>query len=232
MHPPRLIDARNLTREFDSGAVAALRGVSFTVDEGEFLSIIGPSGCGKSSLLNLLGALDTPTSGDLHFAGRNMRDIADLSRFRAQTIGFVFQSFHLLPTLTALENVQEPMLESALDRAARRARAAELLGAVGLQHRLHHLPAKLSGGERQRVAIARSLANSPKVLLADEPTGNLDSANSQIVLDLLTQIHRDRGMTLITVTHDPGVAGAARRTIRMLDGLIVSDNGPSAAARE
>jgi putative ABC transport system ATP-binding protein len=224
-----LVDARNLTRTFDNGAVTALCGVSLAVAEGEFVSIVGPSGCGKSSLLNLLGALDTPSSGEIRFAGRNLADIRDLSRFRAETIGFVFQSFHLLPTLTALENVQVPMLETDLGRAARRARAADLLHAVGLDHRLHHLPAKLSGGERQRVAIARSLANSPKVLLADEPTGNLDSVSSQVVLELLARIHRERGMTIITVTHDAGVAGAAGRAIRMLDGHIVSDSVGSVA---
>ena len=226
---PPLIDARNLTRTFDNGAVTALRDVSFAVADGEFVSIIGPSGCGKSSLLNLLGALDTPTSGEIWFAGRSLGKIRDLSQFRAQTIGFVFQSFHLLPTLTAIENVQVPMLETDLGRAERRSRAVDLLHAVGLDHRLHHLPTKLSGGERQRVAIARSLANNPKVLLADEPTGNLDTGSSQVVLALLTQIHRERGMTVITVTHDAGVAGAAERTIRMLDGRIVSDSTGSAA---
>jgi putative ABC transport system ATP-binding protein len=224
-----LVDARNLTRTFDNGAVTALRGVSFAVAEGDFVSIMGPSGCGKSSLLNLIGALDTPTSGEIRFAGQDLREVRDLSRFRAQTIGFVFQSYHLLPTLTALENVQVPMLETSLGRAARRARAVHLLHAVGLEHRCHHLPAKLSGGERQRVAIARSLANNPKVLLADEPTGNLDSVSSQAVLDLLTEIHRERGMTIITVTHDTGVAGAARRTIRMLDGQIVADSAHAPA---
>jgi putative ABC transport system ATP-binding protein len=220
---PPLIETRELTRTFDGGAVTALNGVSVAIADGEFASIIGPSGCGKSSLLNLLGALDTPTSGDVRFSGQSLSQIHDLSQFRAQTIGFVFQSFHLLPTLTALENVQVPMLETRLNRAARRTRAVELLGAVGLDHRLHHLPAKLSGGERQRVAIARSLANNPKLLLADEPTGNLDTASSQVVLELLQQIHCERGMTIITVTHDPGVADAARRTLTMLDGRIVSD---------
>jgi len=227
--PPPLIDARNLTRTFDNGAVTALGGVSFTVAEGDFVSIMGPSGCGKSSLLNLIGALDTPTSGQIHFAGRDLREVRDLARFRSETIGFVFQSFHLLPTLTALENVQVPMLETSLDRAARRAHAMALLHAVGLDRRLHHLPTKLSGGERQRVAIARSLANGPRLLLADEPTGNLDTASSQVVLDLLTRIHRERGMTIITVTHDAIVASAAARIISMLDGQILSDSAGSAA---
>ena len=230
--PLPLIDARNLTRVFDNGAVTALGGVSFAVAEGDFVSIMGPSGCGKSSLLNLIGALDTPTTGEVRFAGRDLREVRDLSRFRAHTIGFVFQSFHLLPTLTALENVQVPMLETAFGRAARRARAVDLLHAVGLGHRMHHLPTKLSGGERQRVAIARSLANDPKLLLADEPTGNLDSASARVVLDLLTQIHQTRGMTIITVTHDSGVAGTAERTICMLDGHIVSDSAHAPAGSE
>ena len=230
--PPPLVDARHLTRTFDNGAVTALGGVSFAVAEGDFVSIMGPSGCGKSSLLNLIGALDTPTSGEICFAGQDLRDVRDLSRFRAQSIGFVFQSFHLLPTLTALENVQVPMLETTLGRAARRARAVDLLQAVGLGHRMHHLPTKLSGGERQRVAIARSLANNPKLLLADEPTGNLDSASARVVLDLLTQIHQTRGMTIITVTHDSSVAGAADRIIRMLDGHIVADSAHAPAGSE
>ena len=220
---PPLISARNLTREFDGGAVAALRGATFDVCAGEFLSIMGPSGCGKSSLLNLLGALDTPTAGHILYDGQDLGAIKDLAAFRSRTIGFIFQSFHLLPTLSAIENVQVPMLESSLTRAARKERAASLLHAIGLGHRLDHLPAKLSGGERQRVAIARSLGNEPKLLLADEPTGNLDSASARGVMDLLRQIHRDRGMTVILVTHDAQVATTASRTLAMLDGLIVSD---------
>jgi ABC-type lipoprotein export system ATPase subunit len=230
--PTPLVDARQVTRTFDNGAVTALSGVSVAIGEGDFVSIMGPSGCGKSSLLNLIGALDTPSSGEIRFAGQDLRQIRDLARFRAQSIGFVFQSFHLLPTLTALENVQVPMLETSLGRAARRSRAVELLHAVGLDHRIDHLPTKLSGGERQRVAIARSLANTPRLLLADEPTGNLDSASSQVVLELLTRIHRERGMTVITVTHDNGVAAAAGRIIRMLDGRVVADNTNAPARSE
>jgi len=218
-----LVEARNLAREYDRGAIKALGGVTFSVRAGDFVSIMGPSGCGKTSLLNLLGALDTPTAGQILFDGRDLRDIKDLSAFRARTIGFIFQSFHLLPTLSAIENVQVPMLEASLSRAARRERAAELLRAVGLDHRQHHLPAKLSGGERQRVAIARSLANNPRMLLADEPTGNLDSASARAIIAMLQQIHGDRGMTVVLVTHDAGVAAAATRTLSMLDGLIVSD---------
>jgi len=228
MTPPPLIEARSLTREYDGGAVVALRGATFDVRAGEFVSITGPSGCGKSSLLNLLGALDTPTAGHVRYDGHDLAAIDDLAAFRARTIGFIFQSFHLLPTLSAIENVQVPMLESGLTRAGRRDRAASLLGAIGLSHRCHHLPAKLSGGERQRVAIARSLANEPKLLLADEPTGNLDSASARSVMALLQQIHRDRGMTVILVTHDAQVAATGTRTLAMLDGLIVSDTAAPA----
>ncbi|MBE3133846.1 MAG: ABC transporter ATP-binding protein, partial [Acidobacteria bacterium] len=200
-----------------------LRGVSFAVTAGEFVSVMGPSGSGKSTLLHLIGALDTPSAGDIWFLGQNLRTMRDLAAFRARKIGFVFQAFHLLPTLTAIENVQVPMFEMGWPRRERRRRAAELLESVGLGHRLHHRPSTLSGGERQRVAIARSLANGPAVLLADEPTGNLDSASAGVVIDLLRAIHRDRRMTIIVVTHDPNVAAAAERTVQMRDGQIVED---------
>ncbi|MBE3071943.1 MAG: ABC transporter ATP-binding protein, partial [Acidobacteria bacterium] len=166
---------------------------------------------------------DTPSAGDVWFLGQNLRTMRDLAAFRARKIGFVFQAFHLLPTLTAVENVQVPMFEMGWPRRERRRRAAELLESVGLGHRLHHRPSTLSGGERQRVAIARSLANGPAVLLADEPTGNLDSASAGVVIDLLRAIHRDRRMTIIVVTHDPNVAAAAERTVQMRDGQIVED---------
>jgi ABC-type lipoprotein export system ATPase subunit len=227
--PPTSIvvyEARALTKEFDGGQVAALRGVDFTIQEGEFVAITGPSGCGKSTLLQMLGALDRPTSGSLDFRGRSLVDLADPSSYRARDIGFVFQAFHLLPTFNVLENVQIPMFEGPLSRPDRRARAVELLDAVGLSHRLGHFPAQLSGGERQRVAIARSLANRPGVLLADEPTGNLDSANAVQVMDLILQLHRELGMTLILVTHDPGIAQRATRIIRMKDGRVADASDP------
>ena len=220
-----LIEARNLQREFDGGCVKALRGADFSVSEGEFVAIVGPSGSGKSTLLQLLGALDSPSVGEVLFRGRSLNSLRDPAGFRARAIGFVFQSFHLLPTLTAVENVQVPMFEMPWPSGERRRRAAGLLEAVGLGDRMKHLPVKLSGGERQRVAIARSLANEPEVLLADEPTGNLDSESTARVLDLLQQIHAQRHMTIIVVTHDPDVARRANRTLRMLDGHIIADTG-------
>ena len=220
-----LIEARNLQREFDGGFVKALRGADFSVSEGEFVAIVGPSGSGKSTLLQLLGALDSPTAGEVFFRGRPLSSLRDPAGFRARAIGFVFQSFHLLPTLTAVENVQVPMFEMPWPSAERRRRAVGLLDAVGLGDRVKHLPVKLSGGERQRVAIARSLANEPELLLADEPTGNLDSESAARVLDLLRKIHGQRHMTIIVVTHDPDVARMAHRTLRMLDGHIIADTG-------
>ena len=217
------IDACAVTRQFDQDRVQALRGVTFAIHERECVAVIGPSGSGKTTLLQILGALDVPTSGRISFRGQSLQAIPDLSRFRARTIGFIFQSFHLLPTLTALENVQIPMFEMPWPSRERRRRAAELLSTVGLGERLDHLPAKLSGGERQRVAVARSLANEPQLLLADEPTGNLDSANAQRIMELLGDIHRQRGMSLVIVTHNPDVAACAGRTLQMLDGRIVLD---------
>jgi putative ABC transport system ATP-binding protein len=224
-----LVEAVDVRRHFDDGRVEALAGISFAIRPGEFVAIMGPSGSGKSTLLQILGALDEPTGGEILFRNRPVGSIGDPARFRAHTIGFIFQSFHLLPTLTALENVQVPMLEMPWPSRERRRRAAELLESIGLAGRLDHLPAKLSGGERQRVAVARSLANEPELLLADEPTGNLDSANSSRILDLLAEIHRQRGTTLIIVTHDPAVAARAGRTLRMLDGRIASDSGSGGA---
>src|SRR6478672_7811370 len=200
-----LLEAKNLTREFDEGQVKALRGVDFSIKEGEFVAITGPSGCGKTTLLQLLGGLDRPTAGTLRYRGNSIEDLPDLAAYRAHEIGFVFQAFHLLPTFTSFENVQIPMFETDRRRSERAGRALELLKAVGLEHRLNHFPSKLSGGERQRVAIARSLANGPSVLLADEPTGNLDSASAGLVLDLIAQIHAEQRMTVILVTHDMGI---------------------------
>ena len=218
-----LVQICGLRRVFADGAVQALRGVDLGIREGEFIAIQGPSGCGKSTLLQILGALDEPTDGDVLFRGESLRQLRDRARFRARSVGFVFQSFHLLPTLSVLVNVQVPMLEMPWSRAHCRERAVELLQAVGLEARLHHRPATLSGGERQRVAVARSLANAPAMLLADEPTGNLDSVNAQRIMELLDQIHRERGMTMVVVTHDPTVAMHAGRVVQMLDGLVVAD---------
>ncbi len=222
-----LIETRDLRRSFDGGRVQALRGINITIGEGESVAVAGPSGCGKSTFLQMLGALDEPTAGDVLFRGQSLREIRDHSLFRAHTIGFIFQSFHLLPTLSALENVQMPMVEMAWSPKKRRARAVELLDAVGLGERGSHLPRELSGGERQRVAIARSLANGPTLLLADEPTGNLDSTNAAQIIDLLLQIHREQRMTIIIVTHDLAIAGRTDRIVRMLDGQIVTEPATS-----
>lgn len=216
-------EAVALKKDYDDGQVQALRGVDFRIEQGEFVAIIGSSGCGKTTLLQMLGALDKPSTGSLHYRGDSLPDLVDPSNYRAREIGFIFQSFHLLPTFTALENIQIPMLESDLPASERRGRALTLLKSVGLEHRAKHFPSKLSGGERQRVAIARSLANGPSVLLADEPTGNLDSENARIILDLLVQLHEEQKMTLVLVTHDMIIARKAARTLQMLDGRIVFD---------
>ena len=214
-------EARGLTKSFDGGSVAALRGVDFHVREGEFVAVVGPSGCGKTTLLQLLGSLDRPSSGTLTYRGKSIANLPDPSEYRAREIGFIFQAFHLLPTFTVVENVQIPMFEGGLSRSERAGRALELLNDVGLEHRLKHFPSELSGGERQRVAIARSLANRPSVLLADEPTGNLDSENAAHVVELLLRLHKELGTTLILVTHDLAIAALAARTVRMKDGRIV-----------
>jgi ABC-type lipoprotein export system ATPase subunit len=221
-----LIEAKGLTREFDEGQVKALRGVHFSINEGEFVAIVGPSGCGKSTLLQLVGALDRPTSGTLLYRGISLTDHPNPAAYRAREVGFIFQAFHLLPTFTAAENVQIPMFEIDRSASGRRERAVELLKLVGLEHRLDHFPSKLSGGERQRVAIARSLANGPALLLADEPTGNLDSENAHSVLELIIRLQQEQGRTMVLVTHDPTIAERAGRILRMKDGRIVDDTRP------
>ena len=215
-----LIDVDRVERIYPDGDVQALRGVSLQVMEGESVAITGPSGCGKSTLLHILGSLDLPTSGTVAFRGQDLRSI-DHDNYRAREIGFVFQSFYLLPTLSALENVQVPMFESDLPVRDRRSRAEALLEEVGMSHRAGQFPSRLSVGERQRIAIARSLANSPKALLADEPTGNLDSKTQDEVLVLLDRLRRERGLTLLIVTHSADVARACDRVIKMRDGLII-----------
>lgn len=220
-----------MKKNFDGGNVAALRGVDFQIKEGEFVAIVGPSGCGKSTLLQLLGSLDQQSEGTLTYRGQSIADLPDPSVYRATEIGFVFQAFHLLPTFTVAENVQIPMFGRHFSRRQKETRALELLKAVGLSHRLGHFPSELSGGERQRVAIARSLANKPSVLLADEPTGNLDSENAAQVVELLLRLHRELGMTLVLVTHDLTIAELAMRTIRMKDGRVVQPP-PSTSASQ
>jgi putative ABC transport system ATP-binding protein len=219
-----LISLRSVSKTYRDGNVVALKQVSLDIEPGEFISIMGPSGCGKSTLLNILGALDRPTTGEVLFHGELLRDSRQLDHLRAREIGFVFQSFYLLPNLTALENVQIPMFEGELGLAERVVEAQRLLEQVGLQERMHHLPRELSIGQRQRVAIARALANQPSLILADEPTGSLDSQNGQEVLELLAQLNVQQKTTLVLVTHDASIAARGRRQIRMLDGSILADD--------
>lgn len=226
---PVLLQVEHASRLYTDGNVTALRDVSLSVHAGDYLSIMGPSGSGKSTLLNLMGAIDLPTSGHVYFEGEPLSPQRRLHKIRAHKIGFVFQSFHLLPTLTAVENVQIPMFEGPLSTRQRRARAVELLELVGLAERMHHLPAQLSVGQRQRVAIARSLANDPPLLLADEPTGNLDSHSGSEVLDLFDRLHRQSGRTLVVITHSEEVAQRAERIVHVRDGQIVPENGQPCA---
>lgn len=221
---PIVIDAFGLGKQYRRGVetIHALSNVSFQVLEGEFAAIIGPSGAGKTTLLHLLGAMDTPTAGTLLLDGQNVKGLADhaLTRLRRETVGFVFQHFGLLPTLTALENVMLPLLFS---RQQGRVRGLELLDRVGMAHRHGHRPHELSGGEMQRVAIARALINSPRLLLADEPTGNLDSASGAAIISLFTQLNRE-GLTVLVVTHNSTLANVARRQLTLQDGQLVADS--------
>jgi putative ABC transport system ATP-binding protein len=230
-----MIQIRDLTKTYVMGEeeVHALAGVTTTIDRGEHCAVIGPSGSGKSSLMNILGGLDRPTSGTYFFEGDEVDNFTDdqLALFRNKRIGFVFQSFQLLPRLTAAQNVELPMIYGGLGPAQRRGRARELLERVGLGTRADHRPAQMSGGQQQRVAIARALANSPDLLLADEPTGALDSKTGKEVLSLFRELNAD-GLTLILVTHDLGVAAQANRRITFRDGLIVSDEHGVKSAEE
>jgi putative ABC transport system ATP-binding protein len=214
-----LLEVRNLCKSYDEGRIEALRGVDLSIAAGEYVTISGPSGSGKSTLLQLLGGLDTPTSGQVLFRGAALGAAIDLDDYRAHQVGFIFQSFYLLPTLRAIENVQAPMLAVRHDAHNRARRARALLREMGMEHRLYQYPNELSAGERQRVAIARALANAPGILLADEPTGNLDSVNSARIMEMLVGIHKERGMTLIVVTHEDEIARSAPRHIRLRDGL-------------
>ena len=223
------IEADAITRSYrmDGVSVDALRGVSLTIEEGDYAAIIGPSGSGKSTLMHLLGCLDRPTSGRLLIRGRDVSSLNDseLAELRNQTIGFVFQAFQLLPRTTALENVALPLVYRGVRRAERRKRAAEALEAVNLGHRLTHRPTQMSGGEQQRVAIARALVGEPAVLLADEPTGNLDTVNGDEVMAILERLNKERGVAVVLVTHEADIAARARRIIRVRDGLIEEVTG-------
>jgi putative ABC transport system ATP-binding protein len=222
-----LLTTRDVRRDYHMGdeLVHALRGVSLDVTRGAYVAIVGPSGCGKSTLLNVLGGIDRPSAGTVTIAGERidrMRDAA-ATKFRLRHIGFVFQRFYLMPALSALENVELPMAEAKVPAGARRTRAKELLAYVGLGVRGNHLPSQLSGGEQQRVAIARALANAPQLLLADEPTGELDAKTGEDMIELLERVNRD-GTTIVVVTHDETLARAARRVVHMRDGVIVDDH--------
>lgn len=225
---PPVVEARAVSRVFPmpAGPVTALRDVTMRVEAGEYVAIAGPSGCGKSTLLHVIGCVDTPTSGQVWIDGREVAALsdADRSRIRLTRIGFVFQRFFLLPMLSALENVELPQAEAGVGRRERRDRARELLDFVGLAQRADHRPAQLSGGEMQRVAIARALANRPRLVLADEPTGELDQATGQAIAGLFDRLHRD-GTAVVVVTHDPGIAARAQRTLTMRDGRLLDGAG-------
>ena len=219
-----LIHASKLTRRYNVGkvVVAALVEIEFMVPAGDFTALVGPSGSGKSTLLNLIGGLDRPSGGDIRVGGLALGTASEqeLVRYRRERVGFIFQSFNLLPTLSAVENIEAPLMLAGFPQRARRARAAALLESVGLAPRMLHRPNELSGGEKQRVAIARALANRPALLLADEPTGNLDSKTGGAVLDLLCGLLKAQGLTMIMVTHDPEVAARANRIVHLRDGTI------------
>ena len=222
---PILYSIESLTKEYKVGRqkIRALNGVSLDIHEGEFIALTGPSGSGKSTLLQLMGGLDKPSTGTITVDQVNIGKLRDkrLSRFRGQTIGFVFQFFYLQPFLTLGNNIEVPGMFSRQNPALRKTKAAELASAVGLTDRIKHYPRELSGGQMQRAAIARALLNNPKVLLADEPTGNLDSVNSKAIIDLFEQIRKEYGTTIVIVTHDPTVAARADREVKMLDGKII-----------
>ena len=221
-----MIELRDITREYEVGGrpVRALRGVTLTIPDGAYLSIMGPSGSGKSTLPNVIGCLDRPSFGSYRLDGQEVAELDEgaLSRIRRYKIGFIFQAFHLVPRLTAAGNVELPMIFAGVDRHERARRVADALRAVGLSDRAHHRPDQLSGGERQRVAIARAVVMGPSVLLADEPTGNLDSVSGREIVQVLEQMNQS-GLTLLVVTHDPLIGHRARRLVRLADGAVIED---------
>ena len=227
-HEKVLIRLENVEKRYMMGKVPvnALRGVSMDVYQAEFVAIMGPSGSGKSTLMNTLGALDVPTSGKIFFEGKDLSKFSEseLARLRGKKVGFVFQQFNLIQTLTAAENVALPMIFQGVPEKARLARARSLLSSLGLEKRLNHRPAEMSGGEQQRVAIARAFANDPDVILADEPTGNLDSATGKQIMSFLADFHAKENKTIIVVTHDPNIAGYAETLVHIHDGRIAHDH--------
>jgi len=230
-----LYDLRAVTKTYGQGAaqVHAVRNLDLTIEEGELLAVAGPSGSGKTTLLQLLGALDRPTTGEVLFEGRDLARLGDgeLTKLRAATIGFVFQQFNLIPTLNARQNVEVALAPQGLPGDVRRSKAEHLLSSVGLERRGDHLPSMLSGGEQQRVAIARALANEPRVLLADEPTGNLDATTGQEIMALLRSLSLERQQTIVIVTHNQEIAAAAGRVVRMVDGGVVDEEAELSKAR-
>jgi putative ABC transport system ATP-binding protein len=222
-----LYELRSVTKRYGDGAarVAAVDGIDLEIARGEFVALVGPSGSGKTTMLQLLGAIDRPTDGEVLFEGERIEGMSDgeLADLRRNTLGFIFQQFNLIPTLTARDNVEVAMAPTGIASAERRRRAEEVLERVGLSKRTAHVPSELSGGEQQRVAIARALSNEPRVLLADEPTGNLDTATGTEVIGLLETLWREHGLTVILVTHDDSIAGRAERVLRMRDGRLAAD---------
>jgi len=218
-----IIEIKNLKKSYDHGNIKALNGIDLTVKKGEFISIMGPSGSGKSTLLNMIGALDTADEGMIKVAGIDLTKTKKLNQFRSKEIGFVFQMHNLIPNLSVLENVEIPMYETNASSSEMRERAFELLKSVNLEKKIDQKPTKLSGGERQRVAIARALVNHPSIILADEPTGSLDSKTGEVILNLLKELHTKENVTLVMVTHEPYVGNMAERLVTVLDGKCKTD---------
>jgi putative ABC transport system ATP-binding protein len=224
-----LLEVRNLDKDYSLGktTIAALRGVNLSIDQGEFVSIMGPSGCGKTTLLNILGCIDRPTRGQVMFGGSDVASLSDDQETdkRLNEIGFIFQSFNLVPVLSAAENIELPLVLAGMPKARRRARVDGLIDTVGLQQYRRHRPDELSGGQRQRVAIARALVNEPALVIADEPTANLDSETGAAILEVMGRLNKEAGVTFVFSTHNPDILKYADRHIRLRDGLIVEDNG-------
>ncbi len=215
-----MIVIKNIKKHYENGLVKALNGVNFEIQQGEIVAIMGPSGCGKSTLLNLIGALDLPTEGEILIDGKNISGYQPLHRFRASMIGFIFQFHHLIPSLTLMENVEIPLYTQPFNRGERRKRASDMLTALGLKDRMNFLPTMVSGGERQRAAIARALINNPRIILADELTGNLDTLTGDMIMKLMINLCREKRFTLVLATHNHEIAARADRIIRMRNGLI------------